>query len=699
VSPSAIGPGRARRKDTPDPDLASREPRVGLRLLAVIAGVVASALAQSIPLLAALLCALYAGAALGRVDVRTLLRRNVPVLPVIVSMIVVHGWANPANAHWVGWFGIEGLTFGTVTALRLVCFLAVANIFLISTPVHEIVRWTREHNRDLGLMVSMAFTVTPILSEQMTVTLEAQQARGMPMGPGVRAKVRAYTQVLIPVVVKALTRAEQMSLLLVARGYERPQAPPGEVVAEAAGSPVEARAFGFAYTGAAGWSLRDVDMRAEAGRITAVVGGSGAGKSTLLACLAGDPPETPSGFVQGEALVGGKPYSPTRPFATIALQNPSIHLFDTPLSEVAFSFECRGASHDKAATMALSALDRMSVAGLAERQLRTLSGGERQRVALAAAFATGPAAIALDEPLEQLDEAGSAAVLEALRDVARSGPSVIVATRSRDVADACDRQVGLVRGRVVEAADALPPVAGTERLPVLWGPVALALDAVEFRYPQGGGVEGLSMSVRAGETVAILGRNGAGKSTALRLCVGLAAPQRGQVRLLGEDPRELGPLEVSRRAALLFQDPDDQIFNARVDDEVGWALKVRGTPPEERARSVADVLAELGLDAHAAAHPHELSRSERQLVALASALVTEPAVLFLDEPTTALDEPAAALAFAAVERRRFAGTAVVLVTHDARVAGHWADRTVRLEGGRLDAAEPGRAVTEAPSLQ
>jgi energy-coupling factor transporter ATP-binding protein EcfA2 len=391
-------------------------------------------LGQSIPVLAALLAALYLGAAVRRVDMRALVVRNLPALPIIASMIVVHGWANPANRHWIGWFGVEGLTYGTVTALRLLCFLAVANIFLISTPTHEIVRWTREKNRDLGLMVAMAFTVTPILSEQMGVTMQAQQVRGMPVGPGLVTKVRAYMQVLVPVVVKALTRAEQMSLLLVVRGYERPRPSAGGWLPDAAGAPVEARGFWFAYRGAPAWTLRGVELVAPAGRVTALVGGSGSGKSTLLACLAGDPPETPSGFVRGEALVGGEGFSAERAFATLVLQNPSIHLFETPLEEVGFSYECRGMRHRDAEAEALLRLDAMGIADLAPRSIRTLSGGERQRVALAAALATGPAAIALDEPLEQLDVAGSAEVVGLLRDFARTGGSVLVASRSREVA-------------------------------------------------------------------------------------------------------------------------------------------------------------------------------------------------------------------------------------------------------------------------
>jgi len=640
--------------------------------------VLACVAAVTIPLGLGLLSLLVLVALFARVDLPVLLKRDLPVLPIIASMVLVHGWANPANTHWIGWFGVEGLVFGTVTSLRLVCFLTVANTFLLTTPAHEIVRWTRERNRDLGLMISMAFTVTPILSEQMAVTLQAQQARGMATGPGLGLKLRAYLQVLIPVVVKALTRAEQMSLLLLARGYERPTSA-GAVAPSGVGAPLEAHGFGFAYRGADSWALSDIELEVTPGTMTAVAGGSGSGKSTLLACLAGDPPETPSGFVLGEVSAGGQPFGDSRPFVSLTLQNPGIHLFQTALEEVAFSFECRGMRHEKAQTAARVALDEAQIGALAERTLHTLSGGERQRVALAAALATAPAALLLDEPFEQLDAAGASDLLAQLRARAEAGMTLLLATRSREVADMCDTGVGLAGGTVTDVADAIRDVEIAPRIALVPGEAAVVLEGATFRYPEGGGVTGFSVEVRRRETVALLGRNGAGKSTALKLAVGLLAPLSGTIRLLGDDPSVLGPQEVSRRAAMLFQDPDDQIFNARVDEEIGWVLKVRGVPEAERAECVHAVMAELGLEDVAAVHPYELSRSSRQLVALASALVGEPSVLFLDEPTTALDGSSVALALAAVERRRAAGAAIVVVTHDPRVAEGWADRVVHVE--------------------
>ncbi|MDO8914998.1 MAG: ATP-binding cassette domain-containing protein [Coriobacteriia bacterium] len=653
---------------------------MGLRLLAVASALAASAALRDPWWLGAGLLAMLAFALCARVPVRSLLRRLIPLTPVMGSMVLVHGWANPANQTWVGIFGIEGLTFGVTTALRLACFVTAANLFLLATETRDIVRWTRRRNRDLGVMVSMALTVAPVLSEQMRVTLIAQQARGMPVGPSLGLKLKAYVQVLIPVVVKALTRAEQMTLLLLARGYERVD----DRDLPDAGASLVGRQFGFAYPGAPSWALARIDLSLDPGEIGLVLGGSGSGKSTLLACIGGDPPETPKGFVTGEMLVGGIADVTNRPFVSMTVQNPGVHLFETPLAEVSFPLECRGMRHDVADTTALEMLREAGVADLAQRPLRTLSGGERQRVALAAALATDPAVLLLDEPFEQLDEEGARDLLPRLRALAADGRGVLVASRHSDLAAALGaRVIGLTDGRTVEPSAMEACLPAPPRAPVIAGALALEIDAVTYRYEEGGGIEAVTLEVREGEAVAILGPNGAGKSTLLRVGLGLLAPQCGTVRLMGDDPAALGPGATAERAAILFQDPDDQIFNPRVDTEIGWALRVRGVSADCVEQRVTSALEELGLSDVRDRHPYELSRSVRQLVALASVLVGEPRVLFLDEPTTSLDARAAAIVLAAVERRRAKGTAVLVVTHDAAVASGWADRAVRLEAGRI----------------
>jgi energy-coupling factor transport system ATP-binding protein len=132
---------------------------------------------------------------------------------------------------------------------------------------------------------------------------------------------------------------------------------------------------------------------------------------------------------------------------------------------------------------------------------------------------------------------------------------------------------------------------------------------------------------------------------------------------------------------VVFQDPDDQIFSETVAKEVGWGLSLRGESADVVASKVDGILAELGMERFALSNPHELTRAQRQLVALASALVGGPSLIVLDEPTTALDDAAFAIAVDAIARRVDAGVAAVIATHDDRLADGWATRTVRLAQG------------------
>ena len=185
--------------------------------------------------------------------------------------------------------------------------------------------------------------------------------------------------------------------------------------------------------------------------------------------------------------------------------------------------------------------------------------------------------------------------------------------------------------------------------------------------------------------MAVLGPNGAGKTTLMKHVIGLLRPESGSVVVNGTDIATLKVHEVARQVGILFQNPDEQIFNRTVLAEVEWGLLARGVTRPDAADRAFAVLEELGLSAMASTNPHELTASERQLVAFASVLVTNPQLIVLDEPTKALDDQAAEKLAAAVDRRLAQGAAVLLVTHDVRFADRIATRRVMLTDGQLAA--------------
>jgi ABC-type Fe3+/spermidine/putrescine transport system ATPase subunit len=194
-------------------------------------------------------------------------------------------------------------------------------------------------------------------------------------------------------------------------------------------------------------------------------------------------------------------------------------------------------------------------------------------------------------------------------------------------------------------------------------------------------LDGVSLSVASGETVALLGASGSGKSTLLKIVAGLDAPERGSVWFNGEDISALPPEQ--RGFALMFQ--DFALFpHLSVEDNVAFGLVEQRVGRSAARAQAREMLTRFGLGAHATARVWTLSGGEQQRVALARALITRPRVLLLDEPFSALDATLREQLRAEFrERIRAAGIAALLVTHDEQEARAMAQHAWSLQGGRL----------------
>jgi energy-coupling factor transport system ATP-binding protein len=438
----------------------------------------------------------------------------------------------------------------------------------------------------------------------------------------------------------------------------------------------------------------------------------------------------------------------------IVFSTPANQLSTSKLTvreELAFGLENLGVPRDEMDARIDGVLVRLGIGHLADREPLELSGGEQQRVAIASIVVMGTDVLVLDEPTAQLDPGGTAEVGALLRELAADGTAIACVEHDPTILGGMDRVLVLDAGHVVgidrpgvalgrriagtvglpsptlvrlaEAVDLDPSLAfdegalveglraadrapGTDRVPIrnqriepVWHPIrdraaaSIEIDALVHRYPNGvEAVRGVSLSIPAGQAVAILGQNGSGKTTLVKHLNGLLRPDAGDVRI---DGRSTTGEPVDRLAAtvgFVFQDPDDQIFARTVEREVAFGPRNLGLSAATTAALVEGALEAAGLMAERTTNPYDLDLSRRKLVALASVLAMDPAILVLDEPTTGQDPEGIDRVRDVVGAWRAAGRTALAVTHDMEFAASTFDRVIVLRLGELVADGPPREV-------
>ena len=498
-------------------------------------------------------------------------------------------------------------------------------------------------------------------------------------------------------------------------------------------------------------ALVDINLKISEGEFILLTGPSGCGKSSLLRALAGLIPDYYGGAVGGEIRFDGRSLLrwDKRQLARdigLVFQDPEQQLVMTSVEqEIAFGLENLGIDPPEMRRRVAEVLSLFDLTGLKTRSTFTLSGGQKQKVVLAAVLAMYPRVLLLDEPTSQLDPVAAQELLNYIQRLNLEWGLTIILVEQRT--DRCfhlaDRIVLMEEGRVIHQGTPremagwekgrfrclMPPVAQVfsalevEKIPLtikegrqllhqngfknvatpgnaaavvpdpgLKKPTAatLCLKKVEFAYDNRTPcLKGVNLSLDAAEITVILGENGAGKSTLLKTINGLLTPQRGKIFLGQQDITGQRPEILADQIGYLSQDPNDYLFHDTVGEEIAYGLKVRGHKNPERVQRVMELL-EIG---HlSGTHPRDASGGERQRIALGTALVTDPPILLLDEPTRGLDPQMKQRLAMLLRTLQAAGKTVVVVTHDVEFAAAVAGRVVILSDGQVVADGKGETV-------
>lgn len=483
--------------------------------------------------------------------------------------------------------------------------------------------------------------------------------------------------------------------------------------------------IGFVYRGTDSPALDAITLSVESGQMHAVLGPLGSGTSTLCRLVAGLLPDR--GTVSGALHLNG--------LAVMLGDDPEAQLSGMTSvvgDEVQLPGRLNGNDSASAISRAHTALDSLGIDYLWERRLETLSGGQRQLVALAGLLTLRPTVLVLDQPSLSLDPYTRKRLVTALRSFCDQGGSVLLtAHQLDDLTDACERVSILDAGRLTTTDSSLTPAEArghgiwdsrshddapavqargrpalenrpTRAGAAQFGPsTVLSARGLSVVRGQSTVLDSVDLDLGAGELATIMGPNGAGKSTLLRHLLGLIEPGAQTEGIIVIDPagdtlhlEDLATHQRSRHLGWVGQDPGSQLSAATVRAEVETAAPLprhrrrdRATVRAHRHEAAASAIMDMDLTEVRDTHPYDLDIARRKDVVMASALVTGPRILLLDEPTLGRDHAAITRLNAFSLRFLRRGGSILATTHDRAWAAGMSNRILHLDAGQLHPAQ------------
>jgi energy-coupling factor transport system ATP-binding protein len=474
--------------------------------------------------------------------------------------------------------------------------------------------------------------------------------------------------------------------------------------------------------------LEDLNLEIAEGEMVLVIGPTGSGKSSLLRLINGLVPHHTGGILAGDVSVDGHSTQLVKPGGMAHLigivgQNPANgFVADTVEEELAFGMETLNLPSDVMRKRVEEVLDLLSLAPLRERAIATLSGGEQQRVAIGSALVAHPKVLVLDEPTSALDPIAAEEVLSILHRLVHDlSLTVVIAEHKLErVIQFADRIVhingaGLAQigtpEEILMHSPIAPPIVQLARalglqeigvsvrdmrrmtteirdreyvhvdatIQIQVNPIIHVRD-LSITYDGKPALKSIQATIFSNEIVAIMGRNGAGKSSLLKSFAGVSKLRNGSVEVSGLNPQNLKGKQRRTTIGFIPQEPSDLLYAQSVQIECEQADKDNDIP----SGTTAQILHQLVPGVSVAAHPRDLSEGQRLGLALSIVLSSNPAVLILDEPTRGLDYQAKKeLTTILIEFARATSKCVVLATHDVELVAELATRVMFLADGDI----------------
>ena len=461
----------------------------------------------------------------------------------------------------------------------------------------------------------------------------------------------------------------------------------------------------FTYPREEKFALEDINLTIEQGEFLAVMGENGAGKTTFCKLFNGIVPNLTGGRFSGtvtiDGLCTGETSVPQMALNTgMVLNDPDTQVFSSSVRhEAAFGPENIRLPAPEIEKRVTNALCAVGLGGFEDRAPSTLSGGEKQRLSIAAALAMKGKILVLDEPLCRLDPDGAGEVMSVLKSIREKFRiTVIMASHnSRLMAEHADRICLLKNGRIaalgnvksifadrqLSEENGIEPInndlASAEfQAAPFCGSAVINIKDFTFKYPNGISIENINLSVAENDFIAIIGKNGCGKTTLLKSIAGLLRPSSGDIYIRGKNTKQLSVSEISREAGFVMQNPDHQLFTDSVYKEVSFALKNMRLSKTEINKRVKDALEDAGIK-EPDAFPHALSRADRTRTVIACILAMNTKIILFDEADAGNDYKGNIQIMELAKKLHSKGYTIIFVTHNLSLASGYAHRLIKMD--------------------
>lgn len=459
----------------------------------------------------------------------------------------------------------------------------------------------------------------------------------------------------------------------------------------------------FSYDDGKTWILDGIDLEIAYGQRIAIIGKNGSGKSMLAKIIAGlSSPDSGIVTLCGIKVfetnnVDSKAYQKARESIGALFQSPEDQIVTTVVEDdVAFGLENLCASKEFMKQNISNALRAVNMENHRFSDPSNMSGGQQQRVAIASSIATKSKLLVLDEPTSMLDSCAKEDVNKLFNKLQTSGTTIVQVTHKISECKNADRILMLENGKLRDVSLLELDEFFTEKSPAVIESKSMTENAkksntaieisnlnVSYTNSQSPIIRDYSLSVKSGEIVAIMGKNGCGKSTLAKAICALIKYDSGSICVNGikisEKTSKSQMREIRKNIGYVMQLPEQQLFAQTVFEDVAYGPKNFGLEGRELHSRILNALKSLHIEHLAQKSPFELSGGQQRLAAIAGVLACNPKILVLDEPTAGLDFEYAKIVLKILSDLHNKGITIIVITHDLNEAKSLGARIVTLE--------------------